>query len=237
MEHGMNEHDRVAGVDLSLQTTMLRMISGFWLSRALSVAVKLGIADLLKEGPKSIDELAQATNTHAPSLYRVLRALAGEGIYTEDGNGRFSVTPLAAALQTGVAGSLRAFVLEQLDDEHYGAWGDLMHSVKTGETAFDHHFNMDLWQYRALHPEDAKTFDEAMANMTEAAVGLVLERMTSRPSARLLTWASETAAFLPPSSASILEYRSALRPAAGHSQGTTQDRSRSPGKALRDRRR
>jgi hypothetical protein len=174
MEHGMNELDRVAGVDLSQQTAMLRMISGFWLSRALSVAVKLGIADLLRDGPKSIEDLAQITKTYAPSLYRVLRALAGEGIFTDDGNSRFSATPLTAMLQTGVPGSLRAFVLEQLDDEHYGAWGDLMHSVKTGETAFDHHFNMDLWQYRALHPEDAKTFDEAMANMTEATVGLVL---------------------------------------------------------------
>ncbi len=177
----MNEHDRVAGVDLSQQTAMLRLISGFWLSRALSVVVKLGIADLLKEGPRSIEELARATKTHAPSLYRVLRALAGEGVFTEDKKGRFSATPLASTLQTGVSGSLRAFVLEQLDEEHYEAWGDLMHSVKTGETAFDHHFSMDLWRYRALHPEDAKTFDEAMANMTEAALGPILDAYDFSP--------------------------------------------------------
>jgi SAM-dependent methyltransferase len=162
------------GTDLPPSTAMLRMIEGFWLSQALSVVVKLGIADLLKEGPKNSEELARATKMHGPSLYRVLRALAAEGVFSEDGSGCFSVTPLGATLQTGVPGSLRAFVLEQLDDEHYGAWGDLMHSVKTGETAFGHHFNMDLWQYRASHPEDAKTFDEAMANMTEAAIEPIL---------------------------------------------------------------
>ena len=172
--NSMNEHDRIAGVDIPPPSAVLRMIEGFWLSRALSVAVKLGIADLLKDGPKSSKELADATGTHEPSLFRVLRALAGAGVFAEDESGRFGATPLGAALQTGAPGSLRAFVLEQLDEEHYAAWGDIIHSVKTGETAFDHHFNMDLWQYRALHPEDAKTFDEAMANMTEAAVGPIL---------------------------------------------------------------
>jgi cyclopropane fatty-acyl-phospholipid synthase-like methyltransferase len=177
----MRDPDRIPPADFPQQAAMLRMLSGFWLSRALSVVVKLGIADLLKEGPKNSEELAQTTNTHAPSLFRVLRALAAEGVFYEDKNGRFSATLLAATLQTGVPGSLRAFLLEQLDDEHYGAWGDLMHSVKTGETAFDNHFSMDLWQYRALHPEDAKTFDEAMANMTDVAVGPILRAYNFSP--------------------------------------------------------
>jgi hypothetical protein len=170
----MHERDQNAGVDIQPPAVVLQMIEGFWLSRALSVAVKLGIADLLKDGSKSGKELADATGTHEASLFRVLRALAGAGVFVEDESGRFGATPLGAALQSGAPGSLRAFVLEQLDEEHYGAWGDILHTVQTGETAFDHHFNMDLWQYRAGHPEDAKTFDEAMANMTEAAVGPIL---------------------------------------------------------------
>jgi hypothetical protein len=162
----MNERDRIAGVDIPPPAAVLRMIEGFWLSRALSVAVRLNIADLLKDGPKSSKELADVTGAHAPSLFRVLRALAGAGVFAEDENGRFSVTPLSVALQSNVTGSLRSYVLEQLDEEHYGAWGDLLHTVQTGETAFNHHFGVDLWQYRAQHPEDAKTFDEAMADMT-----------------------------------------------------------------------
>jgi ubiquinone/menaquinone biosynthesis C-methylase UbiE len=160
----MHEHNHIAGPDSSPPAALFRMIEGFWLSRALSVAVRLGIADLLTDGPKSSKELADATGTHAPSLFRVLRALAAAGVFAEDESGSFAATPLSTALQSGVAGSLRAFVLEMLDEEHYQAWGDMLHTVKTGETAFDHHFGMDLWQYRADHAEDAKTFDEAMAD-------------------------------------------------------------------------
>ena len=62
---------------------MLRMISGFWLSRALYAAAKLGLADLLKNGPRTVDDLAKLSSTHAPSLYRVLRALASAGVFSE----------------------------------------------------------------------------------------------------------------------------------------------------------
>lgn len=145
---------------------MLQLIAGFWVSRALYIAAKLGIADLLAEGPKRSEELAQTTSTRAPSLYRVLRALASVGVFTEDDTGRFALTPLAATLQSDIPGSLRAFAIAELGEEHYPAWGDVLHSVKTGEIAFNHLFGMDVWQYRAQHPEDAKTFDEAMANFT-----------------------------------------------------------------------
>jgi O-methyltransferase domain/Dimerisation domain len=162
----MNEHESFAGDDVSPPEALLRMIEGFWLSRALSAAVQLNIADLLKGGPKSAKELADATGAHAASLHRVLRALAAAGVFAEDENGRFAATPLSAALQSGVPGSLRAFALEMLDEEHYRAWGEMLHTIKTGETAFDHFFGMNLWQYRAEHPEDAETFDEAMADHT-----------------------------------------------------------------------
>src|ERR1044071_7331898 len=79
---------------------MLRMISGFWISRAIYVAAKLGIADLVKDEPKTASELAQETGTHAPSLYRVLRALASVNIFAKDDEGRFHLTPLAATLQS-----------------------------------------------------------------------------------------------------------------------------------------
>jgi precorrin-6B methylase 2 len=136
------------------------------MSRALYLAVKLGIADLLKDGPKPSEELARATGMHAPSLYRVLRALASVGVFAEDQQGRFALTPLAATLQTDLPGSLRAFALAELDEDHYAAWGDLPHSVRTGEVAFDHLFGMDVWQYRARHPEEGRVFDEAMTSFS-----------------------------------------------------------------------
>ena len=155
-----------ATTDLPPSVTMLQMIAGFWLSRALYLAAKLGLADLLKDGSMQSEELAQLTGTHAPALYRVLRALASVGVFAEDDQGRFALTPLAATLRSDVPGSLRAFTISELGEDHYPAWGEVMRSVRTGETAFDHLFGMDVWRYRAQHPEEARIFDEAMASFS-----------------------------------------------------------------------
>ena len=144
---------------------MLRLISGAWVSRALYVAAKLGIPDILQDQVKGAVELAEATHTHAPSLYRLLRVLVSIGVMMRDENDHFALTPVGATLRTDVPESLRAWALSQLGDQHYQAWGDVLHSIQTGETAFKHVFGMDVWQYRALHLEQSKLFDEAMANL------------------------------------------------------------------------
>src|SRR5689334_1658234 len=85
--------------------TLFDLIMGFRISRMIYVAAALGIADLLNDGPQPVDILAKATGTHAPSLYRLLRALAGLGIFAEDEQGRFTLTPRADLLRSGVPGS------------------------------------------------------------------------------------------------------------------------------------
>lgn len=164
----MDEHSQTSSADISPSAAMLRMISGFWISRIIYVAAKLGIADLLSNGARSCDELAQATGTHAPSLYRVLRALISVGVLAEDDAGLFMLTPVGATLQTDSSHSLRAWAVLALGEQRYQAWGDLMHSVRTGEIAFDHRFGMGLWQYGAQYPEYGKILDEAMANLLAA---------------------------------------------------------------------
>jgi hypothetical protein len=155
-----------ASPDLPPQAVMLQMISGFWLSRAIYIAAKLGLADLVKEQPKSAEELAQATSAHAPSLYRVLRALASVGIFAEDEAQRFHSTPLAATLQNDIPGSLRFIAMTELGEEHYPAWEHALYSVKTGEIAFNHRFGMPVWEFFAVNPENARIFDNAMAHLT-----------------------------------------------------------------------
>jgi SAM-dependent methyltransferase len=162
----MNDPNQIYNCDDQPTTAMLRVVTNFWVSRAVYVAAKLGLADLLKDGPKTAEELALATEAHGPSLYRVLRALAGAGILVEDDQHRFTLTAVGAVLRTDVEGSLRAWVSVQLGDEHYRAWGDPLYSVQTGEIAFDHVFGMGAWKYRAQNPAHAKVFDEAMANLT-----------------------------------------------------------------------
>ncbi len=146
---------------------MLKMISGFWLSRGIYAAAKLGLADLLEEGAKNAEELAAETGMHAPSLYRLMRTLAGSGIFSEDGEGRFSTTPLSATLRSGVPGSLRAFAIAELGEDHYDAWGNMMHALKTGETAFEDTFKMPVWDFYAQNPENGRIFGEAMNSLTQ----------------------------------------------------------------------
>lgn len=170
----MTEYNQHDSLDVEPQVAMLQMISGFWISRAIYIAAKLGIPDHLRDGHKTADELAAATGTHAPSLYRVMRALASCGVFTEDEKGGFALTPLSETLRTDAPGSLRAFATVELGEEHYPAWGDLLHSVKTGEIAFDHFFGVPIWEYFAQHPENAKTFADAMTGMTLAINEAVL---------------------------------------------------------------
>ena len=153
---------------------MIQFITGFWTSRAVCVAAKLGIADQLQSGPKTVAELAAATGTHAPSLYRIMRALTGAGVFKRESDDRFALTPLSETLVTGVPGSMRWFIMSELGQEHYPAWGNLLHSVKTGEIAFDNFFGKDIWQYFAENPADAAVFNDSMSGMTAAANEAIL---------------------------------------------------------------
>ena len=153
---------------------MLQMISGFWISRAIYVVAKLGIADQLAVGPKSAEEIAAATGTHAGAIYRIMRALSSVGIFTEGADRRFESTPLSDTLRTDAPGSLRAFATVELGEEHFPAWGELLYSVKTGEIAFDKAFGMTVWEFYARNPENARTFDDSMTGMTKATEEAIL---------------------------------------------------------------
>jgi hypothetical protein len=152
---------------------LAEMLRGYQCSQALYVAAKLGIADLLKDGPKRCEELAQATGTHARSLYRLMRYLASIGVFTEGPHADFGLTPLAACLQTGVPGSRRALAMMH-GEEHYRAWGELLYSVQTGEPAFNRLFGQGVFAYLAAHPEAAAVLNEGMTDvathMAEAVV-------------------------------------------------------------------
>jgi len=158
------------------QAAMLQLISGFWISRAVYVLAKLGIPDLLAKQPCSTEELAQLTETHAPSLARVLRALVSVGVLAQAADGKLSLTPLSETLRTDAPGSVRWFAISELGEEHYPAWGDLMYSVKTGGIAFDHVFGMDIWEFFRSHPENARIFNDSMSGMTAAVNEAILSR-------------------------------------------------------------
>lgn len=164
---------------------LFRMVTGYYVSRAIHVAAKLGIADLLAEGARGHDELARATSTHPDSLRRVLRLLAGAGVFTEEEDGKFALTPIGACLRSGVPGSMRAATL-LFGGITQHAWGDLLHSVETGEPAFRRVFGMDSFAYIAEHPDEAANFDAAMAGFTKRIATAVAEAYDFSPFHRIV---------------------------------------------------
>src|SRR5947209_7907041 len=116
---------------------MAGMMAGFRLSRAVYAVSALGIADLLRDGPLTCDQLAAACEAHSPSLYRVMRALAAAGFFHEDAEGRFSLTPVGTTLCSDAAQTLLPTALELGSDRQWEMWGKLFESVCTGEAAWN----------------------------------------------------------------------------------------------------
>lgn len=126
---------------------IFRLIGGYRISQALHVAVELGIPDLLSAGPQQCGDLAVTTKTHAATLYRLLRFLAGAGLFDEISPGKFELTQLGSTLRADIPGSICPVVRLWLSESHWHSWGHLLHSVQTGEHAFDRAHGMGVFDY------------------------------------------------------------------------------------------
>jgi hypothetical protein len=159
--------------DQSARERLIQLTSGYRLTQALYVVAKLEIADRLVGGPRDADSLAREVGVHPDRLFRVLRALASFGVLSMDAERRFGLTPVGECLRSDGPGSLAAFTTFQ-GEEPYRAFGELLHTVRTGETAFDHLYGMGHFDYLAQHPEASALFHRTMAG-TVAAVDDPLE--------------------------------------------------------------
>ncbi len=138
----------------------MKFIVGKWISKPIYAAAELGIADILTEGSKSIEELAQITQSHSPSLYRMMRALASVGIFFETEGKRFELTPMAEYLKTG---AMRSIALMFNSDWSDKAWRYFLDRIKTGDTAFDKAHGMPVSDWLEKNPRAAEVFNEANA--------------------------------------------------------------------------
>jgi hypothetical protein len=161
--------------EASPRDTLLQMINAFRTSQAIYVAATLGIADLLEEGPRGVNELAQATGKHGPALYRLLRALASVGVFAEQPDGQFASTPLAEDLKTNAPKSLRAWAMQCGQHYLWASWGHLLHSVRTGEPAFPKLSSRTAWEYRQAHPEEDAVFNAAMTALSAGVVEAIVQ--------------------------------------------------------------
>ncbi len=152
-----------------------QMLMSYMVSQAISVAAKLYIADHLKDGAKTAEELAELTATHAPSMYRLMRGLASVGVVRKEDDGRFSNTPLGDTLRSDHPESMRATADMICDPEHWNSHGNMLQSVKTGEIAFDYTFGMPVFPYFMANPESGAKFDDAMTSFSHLVADAVAE--------------------------------------------------------------
>lgn len=142
------------------------LVAGYFVSRAIQVAAQLDVASLLADQPRNCEALATITHTHAQTLYRLMRALASFGIFVEDAQGNFANTELSQLLRSDVPGSMRPMTLLFGDEPMLESWQSLLHSVTTGEPAFEHVFGTHHFDYLSHHPDKAKIFDDAMVSVS-----------------------------------------------------------------------
>ncbi len=161
--------------DLRPALRLRRLVNGFQVSQAIHVAAVLGIADLLVAGAKSSDELAAETGSDPDALYRLLRALASDGVFHEDDARRFALTELGDALRSDAPEPVAGWAAFIGQPYFWQAWGDLLNSIRTGENAFRHVHGSDPWTYRSERPEASSIFDRAMTDNSRLVASAVVD--------------------------------------------------------------
>lgn len=155
--------------DLPPQWVLFQLVTGHYVSRAIYAAARLGIADLLKDGPLHYTELAKGCGAHAPSLYRLMLLLTSAGVFEEKQAGCFGLTPVGEYLQTGVPGSRRAQALLLAGPAQQRSWSGLLDVVKTGQTPS----GRSAFQFFAKYQEEGAIFNEGMAAGSAEAASAV----------------------------------------------------------------
>lgn len=154
---------------------LLNLAIGKWRAQAISVAAELGIADILEDGARTVAEIAREVNASEDGLYRLLRALESLCLFVESRGRRFRLTPLGALLRTDGPDGFGGMVRFIGHESTWRPWGELRYSVRTAEPAFDHVFQMPVFEYFARTPDAAAVFNQAMTSLSTWEAGAVVE--------------------------------------------------------------
>ena len=144
------------------------------IQRSICFVTGIGIPDLLAERPQSAEELASTTNMHAASLFRVLRLVAGAGMFSLNEENKFEMTPMAEVFRSDAPNSLRDFAIFIGSERIWNGWGALPQSVATGLTAQKLVYGQELFEYLQDHDDEAEVFNKAMTTNTIRSAPAIL---------------------------------------------------------------
>jgi hypothetical protein len=148
---------------------LMKLVSGFQVSQAISVAATLGIADIIKDASLPSDEIAAASRCHPRSLYRLMHMLASAGVVEELPGRCFKLTAVGTCLRSDSPHARVAWARYIGRPYVWQSWGDMLHSVRTGESSFGHLHQENLWAWRSKQPAETAIFDAAMSELSRTA--------------------------------------------------------------------
>ncbi len=161
--------------DDSIATDLHEIVYSYRKAQLLYIAAKLEISSILANGSMSSDDISKRTETDPDTLYRVLRALSSFGVYKENPNKYFELTTKGSFLQKDIPGSVWIDVVMRMEEYNWRPWGELLYSVRTGQSSFEKIFGMNLFEYLSDNPEASRTFSDAMGIYTKKQANVVLE--------------------------------------------------------------
>jgi hypothetical protein len=170
----IQENNAATMPELPPDAILSQMIWGGLMQQSICVAARMGISDLLAEKPQTAGELAAQTDSHESSLYRVLRLLTSAGIFAENSEQVFSLTPMSELLRSDSPNSMRDIAIMLNEDWMWRAFGELGHSVKTGETAHYKVQGIGSFEFFEQNEEAGKVFNNAMTNMSKTVVPAIV---------------------------------------------------------------
>jgi SAM-dependent methyltransferase len=147
---------------------LFQMVIGKWISQAIGTVVELAVPDMLAKGARRCGDIAREIDVSEDGLYRLLRSLAGVGLFAESADRRFKLTRMGQLLRRDHPQSAAGYARFTAHDITWRPWGQLAYSVKTGLPAFDHVFGSNVFEYLSHHPDAAAVFDDAMTSISGA---------------------------------------------------------------------
>ncbi|MFL6467457.1 MAG: methyltransferase [Pyrinomonadaceae bacterium] len=163
-----------AQTELPPQAVIMQLAMGAMVTQAMFVAAKLGVADILADSEKHIDEISRKAGAHSPSLYRIMRSLASLGIFTETQSRTFANTPLSQVLRAEVPGSMRNSMIFMGEPWHYNVWASMLHSARTGGPAWKETHGVEVFDWFSKNPEASEIFNGCMSELSAGAAPAIV---------------------------------------------------------------